>query len=150
MTTQVFEIPSSGGTSWLLFALVAPLLLLLALAATFFPRPLSVELMSDALAVRGSVYGRRMPLSSLKLDDARVVNLKQEPALAPRWRTNGVGLPNYRVGWFRLRNGERALCFLTREDHVLYLPTAEHFALLVSVSTPDALLSALQRTKAPE
>lgn len=143
MTTQVFEIPNSGGTSWFVLALVVPLLLLSGLAALFFPRPLRVELTPDAVAVTGSIYGRRVALRSLKLDAARVVDLAHDAQLTPWLRTNGVGLPNYRVGWFRLRNGERALCFLTRSQRVLYLPTLDHFALLLSVSSPDALLSAL-------
>ena len=60
-------------------------------------------------------------------------------------RSNGVGLANYRVGWFRLKNGQRALCFLTRTDSVLYLPTNQSFVLLLSTSEPERLLNALER-----
>ena len=33
--------------------------------------------------------------------------------LRPGLRTMGTGLPGYRAGWFRLRNGEKALLYLT-------------------------------------
>ncbi len=71
------------------------------------------------------------------------VDLGREPALTPVRRSNGVGLANYQVGWFRLKNGQRALCFLTRRDSVLYLPTKKSFVLLLSTSEPEQLLAAL-------
>ena len=144
MTTQVFDVPAGGGTGWLVFVLLMPLALVVVLAAVFWPRQLHVEVTPDAVTIRGSVYGRSVPRSELNLDQARVVDLEREPGLKPRLRTNGVGLPNYRVGWFRLRDRERALCFLTRTDRVVYLPTLQNYALLVSAENPDALLNALR------
>ena len=44
-----------------------------------------------------------------------------------------------------VKDGERALCFLTRKDSVLYLPTRQKFALLLSLSAPDQLLEALKK-----
>jgi len=44
-----------------------------------------------------------------------------------------------------LRDGKRALCFLTRRDSVIYLPTSQNFVLLLSVSEPDQLLEALRK-----
>ncbi|MES1178488.1 MAG: PH domain-containing protein [Myxococcales bacterium] len=144
MTTQVFDVPAAGGTGWLVFVLLMPLALVVVLAAVFWPRPLQVEVTPDAVTIRGSIYGRSVPRSELKLDRARVVDLEREPGLKPRLRTNGVGLPNYRVGWFRLRDRERALCFLTATDRVVYLPTKQDYALLLSAENPAALLDALR------
>jgi len=143
MTTQVFEVPNAGGNGWLVLLLLLPIAILIAMGALFWPRPVRVEVTPDALTIRGSIYGRSVPRSALNLEQARVVDLDQEPALKPALRTNGVGLPSYRVGWFRLRDRERALCFLTRTDRVLYLPTTQNFALLVSAEDPSALLHAL-------
>lgn len=144
MATQVFEIPSSGGNGYLALLLL-PIALTVALAAAFWPRPLRVEVKPDAIQIRGSLYGRSVPRAQLKVSDARIVDLRLERTLAPTLRTNGVGLPNYRVGWFRLRDGERALCFLTHIGSVLYLPTTENYALLISTSSPGELLAALQK-----
>lgn len=124
--------------------LIAPALLVLGLALAFWPRSLSIEVTAGEIQVRGSVYGRRIQRSSLDLEHARVIDLESAPELRPRWRTNGVGLPNYRVGWFRLRNGAKALCFLTRTDSVVYLPTKENYVLLLSTPEGAELLSALR------
>lgn len=144
MTTQVFEVPESGGSGWLVLLVFLPLLISIGVGVLFWPRPLRVEVTADAVAIRGSIYGRSVPRSELKLAEARVVNLAHEPALGLRVRTNGVGLPNYRVGWFRLNDWQSALCFLTRTDRVLYLPTTRNYALLVSAQDPGALLTALR------
>jgi len=145
MTSQVFEVPNSGNSALLTFMLVVPAVLLVILAMTFWPRPVQLEVTSRELKISGSVYARTLARADLVLDAARAVDLSREPALTPVRRTNGIGLPNYQVGWFRLRDGQRALCFLTRRDSVVYLPTNQKFVLLVSVSGPDQLLEALRR-----
>jgi len=144
MATQVFDIPSSGGMGWLTSLLLLPLVIGIALAIAFWPRPLRVEVTPAGLQIRGSVYGRSVPRSEWQLDRARVVDLAAEPELKPIWRSNGVGWPNYRVGWFRLRDQERALCFLTSTQSVLYLPTTQNYALLISSNDAAALLTALK------
>ncbi|MEO8901785.1 MAG: PH domain-containing protein [Polyangiaceae bacterium] len=144
MAQQVFEVSSSAGGTWLAAFLLLPATLLLVAAVVFWPRPLRIEVSREAVQIRGSIYGRTIAKRDLDLDRARVVDLNSEPGLSPQLRTNGIGLANYRVGWFRLRNRERALCFLTGDGSVLYLPTRQHYALLVSTSDPGALLAALK------
>jgi len=145
MTSQVFEVPNSGSSALLTFMLVVPAVLLVILAMAFWPRPVQIEVTSRELKISGSVYARTLARADLVLDDARGVDLRREPALMPVQRSNGIGLPNYQVGWFRLRDGQRALCFLTRRDSVIYLPTSQNFVLLLSVSEPDQLLEALRK-----
>jgi hypothetical protein len=140
---QVFEVPSTGNHSWLTALMLVPVVTGLAVALLFWPRALSVEVTHEAVIVRGSIYGRSVPRSQLRLSEARIVDLASEPALRPRVRTNGTGLPNYKVGWFRLSDRERALCFLTTTDSVLYLPTTENYALLISTADPAGLLNSL-------
>jgi len=145
MALQVFEVPGSGGNVVLSLLLLIPIALVALLAALFWPRPLRLEVTSHDLKVSGSIYGRTLARDDLELASARAVDLRREPALIPVRRSNGVGLPNYQVGWFRLKNGQRALCFLTRRESVLYLPTKTNFVLLLSTSEPDQLLAALGR-----
>ena len=66
------------------------------------------------------------------------------PDFAPRIRTLGTAVPGYASGWYRLRNGEKALAYLTRRDSVVYLPTALGYSPLLSVSRPEELLAALR------
>jgi hypothetical protein len=148
MAMQVFDVPSGSGMGWLSFVLLIPITLSIVLAGMFWARPLRVEVNADAIQIRGSIYGRAVARGDLRIDQARIVDLSVDRDLVPRLRTNGVGLPNYRVGWFRLRNGQSALCFLTRSDSVLYVPTKQNYALLVSTSEPTELLGALQNAHA--
>jgi len=91
------------------------------------------------------IYGRSIPLTSLKLDSSRIVDLATEIDLSLKRRTNGIGLPNYAAGWFKLRNGEKALAFVTDKQKVLYLPTREGYSILISVVEPIKILDALKR-----
>lgn len=143
MTAQVFPIPNAGGTTALGAILLLPVALSALLALIFWPRSLQIEVEPRELKIRGSVYGRSIPRRDLDLEQARRVDLEREPGLSPVRRSNGVSLSNYRVGWFRLRNGQRALCFLTQRDRVLYLPTKVGYVLLLSLDQPEQLLSAL-------
>ncbi len=64
------------------------------------------------MTVSGWPYGRTLPFDKLDVDGAAVVSLTGT-RYAPRARSNGVGLPGYKLGWFRLENGERGLLFVT-------------------------------------
>ena len=72
------------------------------------------------------------------------VNFALTPPLEPRLRTLGTGLPGYRAGWFRLRNGEKALLYLTDESRAVYVPTTAGYSVIVSPQDPDAFLAALK------
>lgn len=102
-------------------------------------------LTDSSLVFRGGFYSRTLPLSRLKLESAQDVSLADRAELAPRWRTNGIALPGFRAGWFRLRNGDKALLYLTDPFCVTYLPTHDGFVLLLSTG---ALLEALRRRSA--
>ena len=53
-------------------------------------------------------------------------------------------MPGYQAGWLRLKNGERALVYLTDKTRAVYIPTTEDYSVLVSPDEPDAFLSALR------
>lgn len=101
----------------------------------------ALVLTETELIVRAGFYGRALRRSSLRPDSALEVSLVDRRDLAPRWRTNGIGLPGFRAGWFRLRNSEKALVLLTDPFHTTYLPTSEGYVLLISTT---ALLPALR------
>jgi hypothetical protein len=104
------------------------------------------ELSPAGISLRGDLYGRRLiPASDLRGGAARIVDLDREPELSPQWRTMGTGLPGYKAGWFRLRNGEKALVSLTNLQHAVYLPTTRGFVLLLSPAQPDRFLAAVRR-----
>jgi hypothetical protein len=102
------------------------------------------ELSPEGLAIRGDLYGRRIPAGSLLNAEAKAVDLTLDQDYRPTARTNGAGFPGYGSGWFRLGNGGKALIFVTDKRRVVYLPTREGYAVLLSVAEPERFLAALR------
>ncbi len=98
----------------------------------------------DGLRLEGDLYGRLVPKVQLRVDGARRVDLDREEGLRPKWRRMGTGLPGYQAGWFRLRNGEKALLYLTDRTRAVYIPTTAGYSLLLSPADPDGFLSRLR------
>lgn len=145
---EVFPIvPASSKPLWLLAAICALLALVLAaLAYTAYASQHSrVEIEPERLRLVGDFWGRTIPVERLDVSAARIVDLNRGSDYLPKRRTFGTGLPGYASGWFRLRNGEKALVYLTRGQSVVYLPTSEGYALLLSVAEPERFLQVLQR-----
>ncbi len=147
MTERVFPIiPSGSGVFWV----AGPVLFLMLAGAVFLlyvttsSRRVSFRISPQGLRISGDIYGRMVPAARLRPAQARVVNLKLDSALQPKLRTNGTGMPGYSAGWFRLRNGEKALLFVTDRTRVAYLPTADGYSLLMSTPEPEELLRAVK------
>ena len=144
---EIFPIiPASSGPVWFFLGLSVFLLALVALFGylTYSSRHARCEVSADGLRIAGDLYGRRIPLEALRLDGARVLDLRRDKEYQLKWRTNGAGLPGYSAGWFKLRNGEKSLAFVTDKQRVLYLPTSRGYSLLLSLAEPEALLEALR------
>jgi Bacterial PH domain len=103
------------------------------------------ELTHDALRLHGDLYGRTIPYDHLRTGDARIIDMRGEPALQPVSRRLGTGLPGYSAGWFRLRNGEKALLYVTDRTRVLYIPTTDAYGVMLSPRQPDEMLAELRR-----
>ena len=87
--------------------------------------------------------GRTIRLSNLNLASAQVVRMDGNSDVRAVTRTNGIGLPGYAVGWFKLASGDKALLAVT-SGNALYIPTREGYALLLSVARPDVALGQLR------
>ena len=144
---EVFTIaPASAKPLWFLGGIGAMLLGLLLLFVYFgySSRGTRFVLGPDGLSIRGTFYGRTVPWSSLEVEQARMVDLAEERELRPTLRTNGIGLPGYRAGWFRLSRGVKGLLFVTDPSRVVAIPTRDGYTLLLSVSDPGGFLQALR------
>lgn len=102
----------------------------------------------EALEVTTSFYRRRIPLSDLRIDQARTVDLDERVELRPALKTNGTGLPGFKSGWFRLANGSKALVATAGGKRVLWLPTTLGYELLLEPMKPQALLDRLRELAA--
>ena len=141
---DVFTIaPVAGRAFWLV--LLVPGLVLALVVGVLGAHAARFEVSAEGLRLRGDLYGRTIPIGDIRAGDARRINLAATPDLAPRRRTMGTGLPGYRSGWFRLRNGERALLYLTDWSRAVYVPTTDGYSLLLSPADPDRFLAALRQ-----
>ncbi len=142
---EVFPItPSNSGWQWIFLVLLIALLGWLAFIL-ISPNKGSVELENQSLRLRVPIYGRSIPITELNVPESRVVDLSVEKNLRLKWRTNGIGMPRYLVGWFRLNDGQKALAAVTDPHRVVYIPTRDGYSLLVSVSDPNGFLEALKK-----
>jgi len=147
---DIFAItPASSKPLWLL-SIICVLLLLVLIALAFVAyasRNSSVEVNSAHIKLSGDFWGREISIDNLNVAALRVINLEQDLAYKPKWRTLGTGLPGYSSGWFKLRNGEKALVYLTRKNDVVYLPTTLGYALMLSLDETDAFIKKLKYYK---
>ncbi|MDR2659250.1 MAG: PH domain-containing protein, partial [Spirochaetaceae bacterium] len=44
-------------------------------------------------------------------------------------RTNGISVPKFKSGWMKLRNGKKALTFITDKKDVVLIPTEKYLIL---------------------
>jgi hypothetical protein len=147
---QVFSIPAPPSASFwpLLLLPIALTVILSGVLLVLVGQKLSCEVGEDGLRLRGPMYGRVIPWSSIDVSTVEVVDLRDHAEYRPRIRTNGIGFPGYKVGWFRLVNRQKALLFLTEQERVVRIPTRDGFDVFVSVEDPDALLVALTARRA--
>jgi hypothetical protein len=144
-------IPAASKSLWFFaiisLVLVGALLLMIWLARSMRHAQFTVS--EDGLRLQGDLYGRLIPLKSLKLDDAVVTNLNTDKDHQPTRRTMGTGLPGYAAGWFNLRNGAKALLYVTDRTRVARLPTTEGYTVMLSVNDPAAMIAELRRLAPP-
>jgi hypothetical protein len=138
--------PAASRYLWFMIPVVVILLGAVALLATSIrgAHSSTFEIRPDGLRLRGDLYGRLIPKAELRVDLARRVDLTQEEGLRPKWRRMGTALPGYQSGWFRLRNGDKALLYLTDRTRAVYVPTTAGYVLLLSPADPDGFLSTLR------
>lgn len=133
-------------------ALVVPLLVVvfcLAIAGLFgwiawYSSRSTLMVQDGALVLRVPMYGRSIPVERIDIERAAVVSLDRTSPRRPTSRTNGVGIPGYSVGWFRLADGSKALLAVTDRDRVVDLPTSDGYSVLVSVADPDGFLDRMR------
>jgi hypothetical protein len=151
--SEVFQmIPASSKPLWILGVIGVVLLALLALFAyiAYSSRNVRFEISDEGLRIQGGLYRRLIPPEALITEEARSVNLRETRAYRPTIRTNGIGLPGYQAGWFKLHDGEKALLFVTDHARVVHLPTREGYALLLSIDQPEAFLQSIRKLSASQ
>lgn len=146
-TSTVFPmIPAASKSLWF-FAIISLVLLagiVLMIWLAWSMQNVRFTVSNEGLRLQGDLYGRLIPLKSLKLDEAVVTNLNTDTDHQPTRRTMGTGLPGYAAGWFKLRNGMKALLYVTDRTRVARIPTTEGYTVMLSVSDSAALIAELR------
>lgn len=148
--TEVFHIvPATIRWGFTLTLMLLPLVLILGVLSAIgysmisSSRHATFELSNAGLRLRGDFYGRTIPLVQLKPSEAAIVDIAEGP-YRPTVRTNGIAVPGYRSGWFRLRNGRKALLYVTSPGRAVLVPTTENYDVLLSVVDPNRFVASLR------
>jgi PH (Pleckstrin Homology) domain-containing protein len=134
-----------GTTLALLFPLIILLVVVVAIMYSMVAssRNSTFEVSSQGLRLRGDFYGRMIPASHLRISDVARVDLDTGP-YRPTSRTNGIAIPGYRAGWFRLRNGRKGLLYVTDPKNVVVVPTTDGYDVLLSVINADQFVERIR------
>ncbi len=85
-----------------------------------------VQFVENSLHIQAGFYQTTIPDLSLPDCSINVFTQAELGALTPKVAINGINLPNYRVGWYRLHNNELAFVMLIgdyQEVTVVKTPT---------------------------
>lgn len=149
LTLVLTRLPAGSTAHMPTAALFAPVIVLFAMF--LLVRSLvrtGVTIDQGELVVNTGLGRKRIALSRLRAHGLRVVDLNEHGELKPFIRTWGTGLPGFAGGWFRLRNGEKAVCVVLDRSRVSYLRSAEdNLSILLSLAEPEKLRALLERQR---
>jgi hypothetical protein len=123
-----------------LIGIVLVLAVLFALIIFGIPKGTALTLTENELIIKSPFYGRKIPIENIIIDGIKPVNLNENQEYAISLKTNGIGMPGLQAGWMRLKNGERALTFVTDKNNVVLIPTKEYL-LLFSMNNIDEFIA---------
>ena len=106
----------------------------------------TISLTDKELIIKSAFYGRKIPIENIMIDGIKAVNLDIDSEYDISVRTNGIGLPNFKLGWMRLKNGTRALTFLTNRNSVVLIP-AKDFSVLFSMDDIEEFINKIRALK---
>jgi len=106
----------------------------------------SISIKNGEVVINSFLYGRKIPIENVLINEIKTINLNQDEEYGISVRTNGIGLPNYKSGWMRLKNGKRALVYLTNKEKVLLMPTKD-FVILFSMEKTEEFISKIKEIK---
>ncbi|MEW8254254.1 MAG: PH domain-containing protein [Candidatus Thiodiazotropha taylori] len=125
-----------------LCVLMAIMFLLFAHSA-YWSRNCQVHLSDKQLEIVGDLWSRVIKIDRVNFSNIQLLDLYKADDYALKFRTLGLRVPGYSSGWHRLRNGEKALVYITNRHEVIYIPTYDGYSLLLSIENPNDFMSKL-------
>jgi hypothetical protein len=106
----------------------------------------SITVAHDQLQIKSFIYGKTVPLSDIIGNEIAKVNLQENADYSIVLRTNGTSMPGFKSGWMKLKNGKKALVYITDQTNVALIPTTEDYVIMFSMNDVDALKEAVMRS----
>jgi hypothetical protein len=97
---------------------------------------------TDSVALEIPVYGRSIALDRVIPQSPIRLTAKDPKGYRLRWRTNGLSVPGYQLGWFRTEGEGRVLAAITGDDLVAF-KTIDGFSIIVSPQDSEGLIATL-------
>jgi hypothetical protein len=89
----------------------------------------TLTLTEKEIIIKSIFYGRKIPLDEIIIGEIKPINLDNDKEYNISIRTNGISVPQFKSGWMRLKNGEKALTFITSKNNVVLIPTKKYLIL---------------------
>lgn len=121
-----------------------PILIVVGVGLTWAAQRRRIVVENRQLQITATLYRKQVPVESIDLARARVLNLDEHSELRPLLKTNGFRLPGLTAGHYRMRNLSKAFCLVTDRTRVLVLPLRDGLTLLLSPEKPRELLEQLR------
>ena len=118
----------------------------LMIGTIFTTKNTSISIKDDEVIINSFIYGRKIPIENILINEIKTINLNQDEEYSISARTNGISLPNYKFGWMRLKNGKKALVYLTNKEKVLLIPTKD-FVILFSMKRTEEFINKIEGKK---
>ena len=106
----------------------------------------TLTLTEEGLIIKSAFYGRKIPLGNILIDGIKAISLDHDTDYDLSFRTNGTALSQFKSGWFRLKNHEKALVFITDKNSVVLIPTKDYL-LLFSMDNIDEFINKIKALK---
>jgi hypothetical protein len=97
----------------------------------------------DRIILRIPVYGRSISFDRVILQSLTRLTIKESQGYRLKWRTNGLSVPGYQLGWFRTTSEGRVLAAISADDLVAF-KTLDDFSIIVSAEDCDSLIAVLR------
>ena len=120
-------------------------------AVIFIPvyRRRAIELDEHGCTIKAAWYSHHLSWQTIDWSNSGIMTEAQQRDKAPKWRTNGIGVPGYGAGWFSLIDKRSAFLALTDKAAPRLLLATPQLDIIVSTLNPhhdwQQIQSAAQR-----
>jgi len=110
----------------IIFVIIFLLMITLMVGIIITIKNINISIKDNEIKINSLLYGRKIPIEDIMVNEIRTINLNENNEYKISIRTNGISLPNFLLGWMKLKNGNKALVYLTNKNNVLLIPTKDY------------------------